>query len=147
MDEKQKLRFDALSTMEEKLHKEVQDKIKHEWRLSYSIWGAFLASSAAILGGRLKFSQMPIEPVILAGISIVIVTALHAVFLVWIQKSLQRARESIWKLRKIMAEMLDTECESKEFTRRVHKQISMYVQVSISFLLGLIFLVIVSLVP
>jgi hypothetical protein len=57
-----KKRFDALSVLEQEQWKEFENKVSHEWRLSFAIWASMVASSGAILGGKVRFGQ--IEPLL-----------------------------------------------------------------------------------
>ena len=147
MTEDEKRKFDSLSILEAQQWREIENKIKLEWRLSFAIWGSLLAASAAIIGGKLQFRNLPIEQIIFTGLVIVLVVILHVLFLYWIQRSLQRRRESMWLLRKAMEELIPISIQRSKYNRKISKQISIYVQVLISVLLSIIFLYVVSLTP
>ena len=82
MDENAKRAFDALHALAEQAWRDWDHKSRHEWRLSFAIWAALLAASAA----RLQTSiEIPAWAVVLAG---GFVFLFHALFLRWIQKTL-----------------------------------------------------------
>ena len=148
MTEDEKRIFDSLSNLEEQQWREIENKIKLEWRLSFAIWGSLLAASAAIIGGKLHFRNLPIEQIMLSVLVIIfLVVILHVLFLYWIQRSLQRRRKSLWVLRKAMEELIPISIQKGEYNRKIPKQVSIYVQVLISVLLSIIFLYVMSLTP
>jgi len=140
--------FDSLSALEKQQWREIENKIKLEWRLSFAIWGSLLAASAAIIGGKLHFRNLPMEQIMLSSLAIVFfVVTLHVLFLYWIQQSLQIRRESLWVLRKAMGELIPISIQRGKYNRKIYKQVSVYVQILISVLLSIIFLYAVSLTP
>ena len=93
MDEKAKAQFDALHALSEQAWRDWDHKSRHEWRLSFSLWAALLAASAALL--QTTFRPGP-TLVVVAGFAVLL---LHLVFLVWIQGRLQEHRKEYLALR------------------------------------------------
>jgi len=91
MDDKSQ--FDALHALSEQAWREWDHKTRHEWRLSFGLWAALLAASAALL--QTTFRPHP-GLVALGGI---VIFALHVVFLAWIQRRLREHRKEYRALR------------------------------------------------
>ena len=148
LGEEGKRRFDALAILEHEQWNEFDNKVTYEWRLSFAIWTSLVASSGAILGGKIQFEQLEllvgIAPITAAAAITVLIIVLHGWFLVWIQSSLQRIRKSLWKIRGEMEDIAHIRCQPETFTRNKFKQAPMYVQFFISILLGGIFIWVVS---
>lgn len=141
--------LDALASLEKVQWSEYDNKVKHEWRLSFAIWTALLAASGTILSGKVNFGQLiqlfePLPIVVPAFVIIVLVILLHLTFLIWIQSKLQRSRKNLWKIRKKMEELVAVPCQEKEFTRRIYAQVSMYVQLFVTLVLGMVFIMIAT---
>jgi hypothetical protein len=96
MDENAKRAFDALHALAEQAWRDWDHKSRHEWRLSFAIWAALLAAAAA----RLQTSiEIPVWVVVLAG---AFVFLFHALFLRWIQKTLDAFRNDYHAFRSRM---------------------------------------------
>ena len=94
MDEK--AQFDALHALTEQAWRDWDHKTRHEWRLSFGLWAALLAASAAVLQSNFR---PPFTYVIAGGIAVL---ALHLVFLAWIQARLKEHRKEYLALRSRM---------------------------------------------
>jgi hypothetical protein len=151
LSEGAKRRFDGLAVLEAQQWKEFDNKVRHEWRLSFAIWTSLVASIGAILGGKVKFGQLQplfgVTPVAAAVAVTFFIVCLHGWFLWWIQSSLQRVRKSLRDFRNEMNGMVDELPTPQPFTRRIYTQPSIYVQALISFLLCGVFIWIVSVAP
>jgi hypothetical protein len=86
MDENAKRAFEALHALAEQAWRDWDHKSRHEWRLSFAVWAALLAASAARLQTQIP---IPLWAVLLAG---AVVLFFHALFLRWIQKTLTAFR-------------------------------------------------------
>jgi hypothetical protein len=93
MDDEAKSQFDALHALSEQAWRDWDHKTRHEWRLSFGLWAALLAASAALL--QTTFRPGPVL-VVVAGI---VVFLLHIVFLAWIQGRLREHRKEYLALR------------------------------------------------
>jgi hypothetical protein len=93
MDENAKREFDALHALTEQAWRDWDHKTRHEWRLSFGLWAALLAASAAVL--QTTFRPHP-TAVVVGGL---VVFVLHIVFLAWIQRRLREHRKEFLALR------------------------------------------------
>jgi hypothetical protein len=93
MEENTKREFDALHALSEQAWRDWDHKSRHEWRLSFGLWAALLAASAAILQTTFR---PPLAAVLVGGI---IALVLHIVFLAWIQGRLREYRSEYLELR------------------------------------------------
>lgn len=93
MDEKAKSEFDALLALSEQAWRDWDHKTRHEWRLSFGLWAALLAASAALLQAKFR---PELTLVVVAGIAVFL---LHVVFLAWIQGKLREYRKEYLALR------------------------------------------------
>jgi len=64
-----------------------ENKSKHEWRLSFGIWGAMLASVTLLIKEDLRLEWW--QPTI----AVVIIFSVHWRFLIWIRRSLKHYRK------------------------------------------------------
>jgi hypothetical protein len=93
MDENAERDFDALHALSEQEWRDWDQRSRHEWRLSFGVWGALLAASAAGVNTDFRPSLCF---VIIAGF---IVLGLHIWFLIWIQGRLKTFRIEYLRLR------------------------------------------------
>jgi len=91
-----KAQFDALHALSEQAWRDWDHKTRHEWRLSFGLWAALLAASAAVLQSSFR---PPFTYVIAGGIAVFV---LHVVFLAWIQGRLKEYRKEYSALRSRM---------------------------------------------
>jgi hypothetical protein len=93
MDDKAKMEFDALQALSEQAWRDWDHKTRHEWRLSFGLWAALLAASAALLQAKFR---PDVTLVVVAGAAVFV---LHVVFLAWIQGRLREYRKAYLALR------------------------------------------------
>jgi hypothetical protein len=91
MDEKSQ--FDALHALSDQAWRDWDHKTRHEWRLSFGLWAALLAATAALL--QTTFRPHPA----LVAVGGTVVFVLHVVFLAWIQGRLREHRKEYRGLR------------------------------------------------
>jgi uncharacterized protein YhhL (DUF1145 family) len=91
MDEK--AQFDALHALSEQAWRDWDHKTRHEWRLSFGLWAALLAASAALLQAKYR---PDLTFVAVTGIAILV---LHVIFLAWMQGTLRAYRKEYLSLR------------------------------------------------
>jgi hypothetical protein len=96
VDENAKRAFDALHALAEQAWRDWDHKSRHEWRLSFAVWAALLAASAARLQTPIP---IPLWAVVLAG---AVVLFFHALFLRWIQKTFTAFRNDYHQFRSRM---------------------------------------------
>ena len=140
MTEDEKRKFDAWESIRDHAWREFEDKSRAEWRLSFGIWAALLASTGALIASGHSTAANLIKNVSLcwfAFFALVIVLG-HVGFLYWIQRKLQKAREFLFHAHVVMRYLLDgTVVESED--RKIWKQVPMYVESGITILLVIIF--------
>jgi hypothetical protein len=132
MDDKAKSQFDALHALSEQAWRDWDHKTRHEWRLSFGLWAALLAASAALL--QTKFCP-GLSLVVLAG---VVVFVLHVIFLRWMQGRLRAYRKEYLALRARMPALVRPESPSGR-ERCWYASPSVWTQAGITLLLIAIF--------
>jgi hypothetical protein len=131
MTEDEKRKFDAWESLRDHAWREFEEKTRVEWRLSFGIWTALLASAGALISADGQTIGGLIEQVALWVIGVVVLT--HAAFLYWIQKRLRSARDDLYKAQVQMRELLNAPTEPPP--RSIWKQVPMYVEFGITILL------------
>jgi hypothetical protein len=118
--------------------REFNHKTRHEWKLSFSIWGGLLASITALLSGKITFTEkISLHVFLFLGVSIVIfILALHFWFLWWIQNRLQIIRKDAWDIYAKRWNQLFPEKQYSESNRSQFDQPSLWVQLGITLLLS-----------
>ena len=101
-----KAKFDALHALSEQAWRDWDHKTRHEWRLSFGLWAALLAASAALL--QTKF-RPELTLVLVAGFLVIL---LHVFFLAWIHGRLREYRKSFLALRARMPDAFKPEAPS-----------------------------------
>lgn len=134
MNETDKHMFDAWAAIKKHEWHEFENKVRAEWRLSFGIWAAILASTGALIGAELRIQPTIFEYVALLVLIFVIV--LHTIFLRWIQQRLKETRDNLSEAHSKMRQCLDPTYEQKKFTRTSWwKQPSVIVQFMITIIL------------
>ncbi len=86
MNENDQRQFDALHKLSEQSWRDWDHKTRHEWRLSFGIWGALLASCALATKVTVGVSIVALIPV---G---VVVLSVHVFYQRWLQRALNQYR-------------------------------------------------------
>jgi hypothetical protein len=126
-----KTRFDALHALSEQWWRDWDHKSQGEWRLSFGIWAALLASAAAVTK-----SLVPI-PLVLAIVAGATVVTVHVMFLMWIHGTLRENRAHMRVCQKEMAKLAGLELKDEGW-RPVFRKVSFLVQGVITLLLALV---------
>ena len=118
--------------------REYDSKSQAEWKLSYGIWAALLAATGALLSRPFPNSfscswLLPAASSFVAGAFIV-----HCLFLVWIQRKLRALRLEMNPILKRRRKLLNLSSNEPEGDKS--GWISMFVQLSITALLGALLL-------
>lgn len=137
MDEDTKRTFDSLHALSEQEWRDWDHKTRHEWRLSFGLWGALLAASGALLSTDYRPSGIAIS---LIGALVIV---LHVGFLAWIQTRLRDYRRAYLALRNRMPESV-TPPELTSSDSSWYASLSLWTQVIITLLLILVFALIAS---
>lgn len=136
MTEDEKRTFSAWESLRDHAWREFEDKSRAEWRLSFGIWAAVLASASALIAsgkpsvGNLV-NQLPSCTFIFFSFFIVLG---HIGFLYWIQTKLQDTRKILTEAQDEMRKLLSASKQDSE-ERSICKQVPMYVEASITSLL------------
>ena len=132
MNEEAKREFDSLHSLSEQAWRDWDHKSKHEWRLSFGLWAALLAASAAVLQTDFR-PKPPQSEIVLGGLLFLIV--LHVWFLAWIQGRMWDYRTEFLQL---CARMPDPVRPPKppDRTRCWCKSLSLWTQAVITLLLA-----------
>jgi hypothetical protein len=141
MGEEAKREFDALHALSEQAWRDWDHKTRHEWRLSFGLWAALLAASAALI----QTSYRPnLAAVAIAG---VVVVVLHLRFLAWIQSRSKEFRKDYIALRARIPELVRPSQPSGE-DKCWCESPALWTQAAITILLVIVFaMVAVSEVP
>lgn len=143
MNEDSKRNFDAWTAMREHAWREFEDKARAEWRLSFGIWAALLASAGALIGA----STISKPPAFKYGAPIILIVLIiaHAFFLRWIQRKLEGARKYLWEAQGQMRKCIDISYKQGQFERSPWwKQPSLIVQLMITVVLACVLWIVVS---
>lgn len=118
--------------------REFENKTRHEWKLSFSIWGALLAASAGLLSGKASSIDpaMRLTAVLIGALAVTALWGLHAWFLWWIQTRVLMIRRDMWEIYKRRWNIVLSPPKDGPCTRRCINQPSMWVQLGITALLG-----------
>jgi hypothetical protein len=127
-----KAQFDALHALSEQAWRDWDHKTRHEWRLSFGLWAAVLAASAALLQTKFR-PGLPL--VVVAGIVVVV---LHVIFLAWMQGWLREYRKEYLALRARMPALVRPEGPTGR-ERHWYESPSVWTQAGITLLLIAIF--------
>lgn len=131
MDENSKHLFDSFHKLSEQSWRDWDHKSRHEWRLSFGIWGALLAACAA--KAKVTVSVPAIVPFSVGAL----VATTHVFFQWWIQRALTQYRNGFWdshaRMREIVA--LPVEVPSR---RPWWRHPSVWTQTTITLLLVLV---------
>lgn len=141
MNEDQKRQFDAWESMRDHAWREFEEKSGAEWRLSFGIWAALLASAGALIAAgtaTVAIIRQQVTPCVI--VLTVLVVVIHATFLYWVHKKLQSARCYLFEAQEEMRKLLKT--PSKQHKRSIWQQVPIYVEFVITILLAGIFLVV-----
>jgi len=104
--------LDALHLLSEQSWRDWDHKTKHEWRLSFGIWGALLGAMALFINVRAK---IPIRYSICAG---GLVFCAHALFLFWTRHRLEAFRKEIEACTDIMKSIVKVQRHDTSARRR-----------------------------
>lgn len=132
VSEDAKREFDALHALSEQVWRDWDHKSKHEWRLSFGLWAALLASSAALLQTEYRPTQT--QTLIIGG-GLVVLILLHVWFLAWIQGRLWDYRTEYLDLRQRMPEPVKP-VKPSDRSRCWCKSPSLWTQVVVTLLLS-----------
>jgi hypothetical protein len=116
--------------------REYDSKSQAEWKLSYGIWAALLAATGALLS---RPTTNPLSCSWLVPAAFVFVAAafiVHGLFLNWIQQKLRALRLEMISILKRRRGLLNLSVEESEEDKS--GRISMYIQLSITALLGVL---------
>lgn len=142
MTEDEKRKFDAWESLRDHAWREFEEKSRSEWRLSFGIWAALLASAGALIAAGAtvaSFRQQVTSSVIV--LAVLVVVLVQAVFLYWIQTKLQEARGYLSKAQDEMSTLLGAPNQPHK-ERSIWGQWPMYVELVITILLvGVLFVV------
>ncbi len=89
LNEENKRLYDALQILADHHWRDWDHKTRHEWRLSFGIWGSLLAAMAALLKSNVR---IPLGLALIIGLVII---GAHTIFLLWIRKRLVQIRASV----------------------------------------------------
>lgn len=143
MTEDEKRKFDSWQSLRDHAWREFEEKSRAKWQLSFGIWGALLATAGALIASGAKTidrfrTQECSHFVVVAGLWAVVIA--HAMFLLWTQAKLQKARERLsladGEMRKFLGD------SSEPYNRKIWTQAPMYVELSISALLAYVLFVV-----
>lgn len=136
MTEEEKRKFDAWESIRDHAWREFEDKSRAEWRLSFGIWAALLASASALIasGHSTIESLMKNVPPCWFVIPALVIVIGHFAFLWWIQSKLQGARNYLSEADTEMRKLLGSS-EPKQKKRRVRNQFPLYIEIFITILL------------
>lgn len=139
MDENAKRIFDAWATLLNQAWQEYQDKVRAEWRLSFGIWGALLATIGTVVGdsGMSRIEQHITCPTYVAATLGIVIIIGQFCFLYWIQKRLHDARHAMWECQRQMRPMLSAK-EPKEPELRPLEHLTLWIQFGITVVLSLL---------
>lgn len=136
MTENEERKFNAWESLRDHAWKEFEDKSRAEWRLSFGIWAALLATASALLASgqsTVASLRQHVLPCLNLFIALVIVLA-HFGFLYWIQRKLQKAREVLSEANDEMRKLLGAPNKPID-DRSVWSQYPMYLECGITILL------------
>jgi hypothetical protein len=102
MDETARRRFESLYALSEQAWRDWDHKTKHEWKLSFGIWAALLASAAGFDKVRV---EVPIGIIIAIGL---VIFTIHLIFLWWVQIRLKDYRSEMGVLTTQMRVLAET---------------------------------------
>lgn len=144
MTEGMKRKFDAWESIREHAWREFEDKSRAEWRLSFGIWAAVLASASALIAnenllGNYLMKQWP-SWVFVVALGIVLG---HFAFLYWIQTRLGEVRGILEQAQAEMRTLLGARAPTLK-KRSNWKQLPMYIEVFITILLIVVLYVVLK---
>ncbi len=145
MDEKDKREYDAWASLRDHAWCEFEEKTHLEWRLSFGIWVALLASAGAILSASTLKGSTDIE--IFAWVGVFVVAIVHARFLWWIQRSVRTSREFQREAEAEMRRLLHTAPVTLSPRKSAWLQPSVLVQMLITVLASITLLLVVHALP
>jgi small-conductance mechanosensitive channel len=143
LTEDEKRKFDAWESIRDHAWREFENKSRAEWRLSFGIWAALLASASALIASHqpLAVNLMKEWSCALAFLAFAILLG-HFYFLYWIQTRLQEARESLSEAQGAMRHLLED--EKPQPPRSIWEQVPMYVEGFITILLIVVLYVVLK---
>ena len=145
MNDDAKRAFDAWASFRDHAWHQFQEKARVEWRLSFGVWGALLASAGAILGttGVTRTSLLEWSSIV----AVLVLLVVHARFLWWIQQCLGQGRASLREAEQHMLALLEAERPVGPDRGATWKQPSLQVQMAITVLLGAALVFVVHSLP
>jgi ferric-dicitrate binding protein FerR (iron transport regulator) len=142
MTEDEKRKFDAWESLRDHAWREFEEKSRAEWRLSFGIWAALLASAGAMIaaGATIAKFRQQVPPCVIV-LALLVVVVVQAGFLYWIQIKLQETRGYLSKAQDEMRKLLGATNEPHN-ERSIWGQCPMYVELVITILLvGVLYVV------
>ncbi len=83
-------RYDALYQLSEQAWRDWDHKARHQWRLSFGIWGAQLAATSVVVTGHVEV------PLLFAMCVIAAVFIIHLLFMTWIEVRIRHFRRQMY---------------------------------------------------
>lgn len=134
MDEDTKRKFDSLMSHRDHVWAEFGDKVRAEWRLSFGIWAALLAGAGTILSA--ESLKRPFWLPWVAGATVITLLVLHLRFLLWIQRTLEKARKTLREADCAMRDLAGLSKLNSQERSSGWRATSLQVQLGITLLLG-----------
>jgi len=121
MTEDEKRKFDALESLRDHAWREFKHKSRAEWRLSFGIWAALLASMSVLIASNKPLVGNLMEDWLCElKLLAVAIPIGHIYFLHWIQIKLGEARDILNEAQNGMGEMLG----AGSLTTKLHNKLT-----------------------